>query len=64
MIVMLLPVNLFTFHTTAGTEHTPEINIFLIAGYETTRYNPSSLGHNSVDFRRHDSYAITRALIC
>ena len=37
-------------------------NTFLVAGYETTRYNPSSPEHNSMDFRRHDSYAITWAL--
>jgi len=46
----------------AGTEPNPEIILALVADYETTKYNPSSPRHNSMDFGCHDSYAITWAL--
>jgi len=43
----------------AGTEPNPEIIPALVADYKTTKYNPSSPRHNSMDFGYHDSYAIT-----
>jgi len=49
-------------YTTAGTKPNPEIIIALIADYETTKYNPFSPRHNSMDFRCHYSYAIMWAL--
>jgi len=49
-------------YTTAGTEPNLDIILALVADYETTKYNPSSPRHNSMDFGCHDSYAITWAL--